>query len=150
LRQAEAAVEQASQARRLLHDEAQRAEVAIGTARKDLDAAITAVVHVDPAKQAAVAEFFRAGRHLLTLARVLRTLGINVARGVEAVDIGLVLRIGDIARSGSSGNASLFTPDAEWAMAIAALPDDADAKLPDLPEDDDDVDAGNATNARAA
>jgi hypothetical protein len=129
--------------RSLLAEEAERA----AAARRDLDNAVSVVVSSDPAKLAAVADFFRAGRHLLHLARILKTLGIN-ARGVEALDFGLVLRIGDVVRPGSGGDASLYTPDPEWAAALAALREDAAAELPGLPAAED-ADAGDGA-AKAA
>jgi hypothetical protein len=139
LRQAEVAVEQARSARRVLENEAERAQVAIGNARQALDKAVQNVVQADPAKQAVTAEFFRTGRHLLRLARVIRTMGI-IAQGVAAVDIGLVLRINDIIKPGSvnSTGASSFTRDPAWTSALAALREDADTLLPGLPPTDDD------------
>lgn len=74
---------------------------------------------------------------------------MNVSRGVEAVDLRLILRIGDIAPPGSGGNASLFTPDPEWAAALAALADDPDAPLPDLPPPEP-GDAGAVAGAEVA
>jgi hypothetical protein len=95
-----------------------------------------------------VSEFFRTGRRVLQLARSIRTFG-NVVTGVEAVDIGLTLRINDIAKPGSGGHAVSYTKDPSWAAAIAALREDADTRLPGLPAQDDDP-AGDAGAIKAA
>jgi hypothetical protein len=146
LRQAETAVQQVREARRVLENRAAQAQIDIGNARQALDRAVAAVINADPAKKALVAEFYRSGRRTLQLARAIRTMGI-IAQGVEAVDIGLTLRIGDILRpGGSSTGQSSFQRDPDWAAAVAALRDDADVALPGLPAEDD-APAGNATKA---
>jgi hypothetical protein len=146
LRQAEVAVEQTRSARRVLENRAQDAQIDIGNARRNLDAAVAAVIQSDPAKKAVVSAFFAAGRRTLQLARAIRTMGI-IAQGVEAVDIGLTLRIGDILKPGGSNTGqSSFQRDPDWAAAVAALRDDADVALPGLPAEDD-APAGDATKA---
>jgi hypothetical protein len=86
LRQAETAVEQTRQARRVLENRAEQAQIDIGNARQALDRAVAGVIATDPAKQAVMAEFFAAGRRTLQLVRIIRTMGI-IAQGVEAADM---------------------------------------------------------------
>ena len=128
LAEAEAAVEENRRARRVLGDEADRAQIAIGQARKAVDAAIAAVVGSDPARQAVLDEFNKCARRALRCAKVLRTAGM-IVRGAEAH--GLAFRITDAAVP--VGKTAFTPPDRDWAAALAALWSDADAPLPGLP-----------------
>jgi hypothetical protein len=131
-RQAEAKVAEARQARSMLRDELRGREHAADQAKRAVDAAVRAVVSSDPAKQEVLREFFATGRQVLRLARVLRTMG-DVVTGISADDIGLHLRIGDIAMPGDP-NRCLYTPNPEWLSALAGMSTDADQPLPGLPE----------------
>ena len=77
-RASESAVQVARDARRMLSDEAVKADIQIGEAKKDLDDAVTAVVRSDPARQAVVVEFNRCARRALACARALRSAGLSV------------------------------------------------------------------------
>ncbi|HXP04283.1 MAG TPA: hypothetical protein VN808_09190 [Stellaceae bacterium] len=147
LADAERRADESRRTRTLLAEEARRASDAVEAARHVLDNAVATVIASDPAKIAAVAEFFRTGRRLLRLARVIRTLNI-VAPGVSADDIGLFVRIGDIVQPGNL-NSTLYRPDPAFAAALSALRDDPDVALPGLPEPEPD-DAGDGSAAEAA
>jgi hypothetical protein len=130
LKAADQALVDARQARSILRDESSRREHAADQARRAVDEAVKVVVAGDP-QRAVLAEFNRAGRHLLRMSRILRTLGI-VHTGITATDIGLSLRIGDVLMPGDHGR-SLWTPEPAWAAALQALKVDADAEFPALP-----------------
>jgi hypothetical protein len=134
LAEAERKVDETLSARWLHDDEARHADIASNEASRALDRAVTEAVWADPAREAVLREFFSAGRRCLQMARILMTLNVNVRSRVSADDIGLVLRIGDIARPGSQGGISAFTRDPLWVSALAELRENADAPLPSLPE----------------
>lgn len=138
---AKAAVDEARQARRLLSEEAERSDIAVGTARQALDAAIAAAIKADPARAALVAEFDRAARRVLRCAQRLKMIGVN--RFTEAHGLRLSISIAAVPVGQTA-----FVPDRDWAAAIAALRDDPDAPLPPLPAPEDDP-AGDA-GAKAA
>jgi hypothetical protein len=101
-------------------------------AQHDLDRAVAAVIITEPVKEQLLSEFFAVGRHLLRLAQIARTLGINVMAGVSHDELGLSLRLVDQIQPGSQG-ASAFKPDGAFSSAISDLRDDPDVALPDLP-----------------
>lgn len=141
LAKAKAAVDEAHQAKRVLREEAERAEIQIGMARQKLDAAVTDAVKADPARQAVLDEYDRAARRALDCARVLRTLSVNPV--AEAHGLRLIIGIAPV-----STGATTFVPDSVWVAALAALRLDPDQPLPGLPAEDDP--AGNVDAARAA
>ena len=138
LRQAEAAVEQARQARAMLGEEADRAQNAVTAARQDLDRAVSAVIAADPAKAAVITEFARCARRVLQCAQRLRMIGVNQI--AEMAGLRLIIQVAP-----TVSGAVAFAPDPTWASALGALRDDADAKLPGLPADDGP--AGDAAEA---
>jgi hypothetical protein len=134
LRRAETDVEHAQKARRLMLEEAGRAEIAVKAAERELESSVFHVIFTDPRKAELVAEFQRTGRRLLRLARAMRTINVNADGIISDPIAGLsfVMRIGDIARPGGVG--TLYTSDPSWGAAVAALREDPDFQLPALPE----------------
>jgi hypothetical protein len=132
-------------ARALLAAETQRAEAAVNGARFGLDTALPRAVSADLARAALLAEFRRAARRALRIARAIQTSGLRLG-GIEAhgmrADIGeAVVAVGQRA----------FRDDPEWLAAIANLRQDPDAALPGLPpEGDPDDDAGDRDDRAAA
>jgi cellobiose-specific phosphotransferase system component IIA len=146
LKDADRALLDARQARSTLRDELRDRENTVDQAKRAVDAAARSVVSQDPTTRAVLNEFNRAGRHLLRLSRVMRTLEIGHT-GMSADDLGLSLRIVDIAPPGEP-NRSLYRPEPAWLAALAALRDDADTELPGPPPaEEDDADDGAAAAA---
>ena len=146
LKAADQAASDARKARSILREELRHREQQVDQANRAVEQAVKAVVGSE--KGAVVDEFYRSGRRTLRLARIMRTIG-DVVTGVSADDLGLHLRIGDIAPPGEPSRI-LYRPDPDWSAAIDQLRSgDPDVELPGLrdPEPDPEPETASAEAA---
>ena len=115
----------------MLEIELAERERQLNMAQRALDTAIAHAIATDPLKDQLVFEFFRVGKHLLRLAQVAKTLGIQLS-GVSCDEAGIGLRLTDPIQPGSEGH-SAFKPDPAFKAAVADLRVDPDTPFPDLP-----------------
>jgi hypothetical protein len=127
LRDAETNLADGRQARLMLSDHATKAAIAVGEAERHVTAAVQAVVQASTARALLLAEYWRSANRALRCAQALRTSGVNM-QGAESH--GLRFVIGEAA---AAVGEHPFKHDAEWLTALAALREDADARLPELP-----------------
>jgi hypothetical protein len=130
LRDAERALADGRQARLLLSDHATKAAIAVGEAERHVTAAVQAVVSASPARASLLAEYWRCANRALRCAQALRTSGLTM-QGAQSHGLRFV-----ISEAAAVVGEHPFKHDAEWTAALAALREDADARLPDLPAAD--------------
>lgn len=135
-------VVEVKQARKILGEEAARAQSSVAFAQRDLDAAVKAAVEADAQVRASLTEFYRAARRMLRCAKSIRTAGLFV-EGADAHGLAFV-----ITEAAAPMGQRAFRDDPAWGAALAALRENADTVLPGLPPEDlDDVGARNRAAA---
>jgi hypothetical protein len=132
LRDAETNLADGRSAREVLSDQATKAAIRVGEAERHVTAAVQAVVSASTARASLLAEYWRCANRALRCAQALRTSGV-VMQGAESHGLRFV-----ISEAAAAVGEHPFRHDAEWLAALAALREDADARLPELPAADAD------------